>query len=787
MTDTVSIAVRALVEFILREGDIDNRAGGYGDAIEGGRLHRKLQKEGGEDCRAELTLRTSRDFGDYELRVEGRADGVLTSQGRTVLDEIKTVALPLEYINEDYSPLHWAQAMVYAYIYASQNGHSEMDVRLTYCQLETEQVKRFVRTYSFQALEIFFLELTDKYRRWSDFTYRWRNLRDPSIRQLSFPFPSYRAGQRELALSVYRTVRDGSRLFAQAPTGIGKTLSTLFPAIKALGEGKVERIFYLTAKTITRQVAQDSCVLMRDKGLRLKSVTLTAKEKICFTPSHDCNPDACPYAKGHYDRINDAMFDLLNANDIMTREAVEEYARRHTVCPFELSLDMSLWSECIIGDYNYVFDPRVYLRRFFGDFPGNYTFLVDEAHNLVDRAREMFSCEVKKTLFHSLYKQADKKSALRSALSAVNKAFIKIRQDCGEERKCKREQPCDELREALGNLLPVCEEWMKHNPSSPIKGELMNAFFEAFGYIRTLEVYDERFVTMVELDGSEVSVRLFCVDPSALLDQAMKRGKSAVLFSATLTPLSYFSAILGGSPDSARVSLPSPFPRERLCLVVSSSISTKFRDRQSSAYPIAEQIAQAVSSREGNYMVYFPSYTYMNEVYGHFSASHPEVRTLVQQTGMDEAAREGFLSMFNTQDSGTLVGFCVLGGIFSEGIDLCGERLIGSIIVGVGLPQISFEQEVIKEHFDWSDGCGFKYAYQYPGMNKVLQAAGRVIRGMEDTGVVVLIDERFVSPAYTSLYPAHWKGWIKVRSGEELKDTLTDFWRERDEVELIEG
>lgn len=776
MQNTMTLPVRELVEFVLRGGSIDNRFGGVDRMAEGSRIHRKLQKAAGDGYQAEVPLSLESVWGDLRIKVEGRADGLYTDEEGLVVDEIKTTGAPLEMITEDFNRLHWAQAMCYAYILCTQRGLEAIRVRLTYYQVDTDEIKRFIRGFSAGELTEFYQDLLERYRRWGESRQSWTGIRDASIKATVFPFPQYRPGQRRLAEAVYRTARDGGRLFCEAPTGIGKTISTLFPAVKAIGEGEAEKIFYLTAKTITRQVAENACRVMREEGLRLRTVTLTAKDKICFLEQRNCNPDACPYADGHFDRVNDALWEMLEREDVFTREVVETYACRHRLCPFELALDLTLWSDCIIADYNYVFDPQVYLRRFFSGGKSPFVFLIDEAHNLVDRAREMYSAGLQKSAFLQLSRTLDKKDKLRRSLGRINTAMVAMRKECGEAGFLKRKEPYLEFHKQLTRTAADCEEWMQRHPHAPQEEQLLTLYFDILTFLKIVELYDERYITWVQTKGSEVVLRLFCLDPSYLLSKAMERGKASVLFSATLTPLDYFISVLGGDENSKRLTLTSPFPQENLCLLVSDRISTKYKDRQDSLVPVADQIALTVSGKKGNYLAYFPSYAYLREVYQVFQERYPAVATIVQRSGMEEEEREAFLQRFQADAADTLVGFCVLGGIYAEGIDLRGERLIGTVIVGVGLPQIGPEQDMIRDYYDRRDGRGFDYAYRYPGMNKVLQAAGRVIRDESERGVVVLIDQRFTSSAYRPLLPQHWRHYAAVRDGRMLEERLRRFW-----------
>ena len=605
----------------------------------------------------------------------------------------------------------------------------------------------------------------------------WQALRDASIQKAPFPFPEYRRGQRELAVRAYRAIAAGRKLFAQAPTGIGKTVSALFPAVKAMGEGKTSKIFYLTAKTITRQVAEEALDRMRRTGLRLRTLTLTAKEKICFREKAVCRPEVCPYAKGYFDRANDAVYDALTSRDAVTRSVVEEFARKHTVCPFELSLDISLWVDCVICDYNYVFDPRAYLRRFFADGAGDYVFLIDEAHNLADRAREMFSAALTKTQFYEIKKRfKDGGKALQKALNAINRQMIDYRKACLETGFFVTPEKPTELIDRVSDFAAVCERLLKENGGLSEDSAFLQLYFDALNFALIADFYDERYVTYVETQAGDVTVRLFCLDPSFLLGQALGRGASAVLFSATLTPLDYFRDILGGGAGDELVALESPFEVDKLCLLAADNVSTRFQHRERSAGRVAELIGSFVSRKTGNYIVYFPSYKYMKEVCTRFAEAYPSIRTAEQGPAMTEEERESFLGLFADEPQSTLVAFCVLGGIFSEGIDLTGGRLIGSVIVSVGLPQLSVRQNIIRNYFDGKNGMGFEYAYMYPGMNKVLQAAGRVIRSETDVGAVLLIDERFGRRDYTRLFPNHWREMKRVGDNAQLVRALDAFW-----------
>ncbi|NLN53787.1 MAG: ATP-dependent DNA helicase [Firmicutes bacterium] len=773
----VKLAVKQLVEFVLRSGDIDHRFTGLERAAEGSRIHRRLQKEAGEDYQAEVFLSWETVCEGMTISVEGRADGVFTTADGYWIDEIKSTVISLAEIDEDFNPLHWAQAKVYGYIYCLRHKLVGIGIQLTYVHAESRKVKRLQKIYSREALKVFYYELLAIFKKWADLSCRWAAIREQSIKKLQFPFGAYRQGQRSFAVAVYKTITNAGHLFAQAPTGIGKTISTLFPAVKALGEGEVEKIFYLTAKTVTGQAAAEAVAAMRTQGLKLKTVTLTAKDKVCFLAERSCNPDSCRYAKGHYDRVNGALYRLLQAEDDFSRETIAEYAHKYQVCPFELALDLSLWSDCIICDYNYLFDPQVYLKRFFSS-KGNYVFLIDEAHNLVDRAREMFSAVLNKTAFLKLRRQLGRQEkTLYRSLGRINRTLLTLRKLCEPEGFFVLQEQPAELTKQLADFVLFCADWLKEKQGQEVAEEFLQLYFAVLSYLKIAELYDQRYVTLLRKDGSELSVKLFCLDPALLLQQSLEKGKSAIFFSATLTPFSYFIKLLGGNEEAKVISLPSPYPQNRLCLMLADHISTKYKDRAQSLQEIADLIYHTVSRKRGNYIVYFPSYRYLSDVYHLFAATYPEIETKVQHSEMDEQAREEFLAAFVQKNTTTLVGFCVLGGIFAEGIDLKGERLLGTIIIGVGLPQLNVENNVIRDYYQQQYQKGYEYAYLYPGMNKVLQAAGRVIRSESDRGIVLLVDERFGTVTYRSLFPQHWQHYQLVRDTGVLQSQISDFWR----------
>lgn len=776
------ISVRNLVEFILRRGSIDNRKKSNHTALEGAKIHRKLQKEAGKTYEKEVFLKTTVELEDIQLTIEGRADGIFQKDGLYYIDEIKTSEPRFEDLEQEQVDLFFHQARVYAYIYCHKQELTEINLQLTYFQTTEEQITRKTEYQTIEQLDEFFKKLIADYEEWLIFRENWRTVRNASLMALKFPHDNYRKGQRELAVAAYKTIKTKQKLFVEAPTGTGKTVSTLFPTLKAIGEESGERVFYLTAKTITRQVAEDAMIAFNDAGAEVKSVTLTAKDKICFLDETTCNPDQCPYANGYYDRINEGLWDLLNHENQITREVIETYAKKHTLCPFELSLDVSLWCDVIIGDYNYLFDPTVYLRRFFEEEKNeDNIFLIDEAHNLVNRSREMYSAELSYRGAKNVYTIVPKKfKKLRRRINKLLKEFDKIQELSNEDGWDYHHQkaPAESLITAGYQLSEVIQEWLAEYPEHAIQETILPFYFDLLHFLKISEFYDDHYETTVEKTYHDFVIKEFCIDPSLFLEQSLDKGRSSLLFSASFSPLSYYQETLGGK-ESLAYRLPSPFPEENQQVLIANYIETTYRKREESSPRLVETINQFISGKTGNYFIFFPSYQYLDQTVAAFKERYPEVRVLIQETVMNETEREDFLANFKIDPAETLVAFCVLGGIFSEGIDLRGTRLIGSMIVGVGLPQMNHEQELIKEYYDEKDNLGFAYAYQLPGMNKVLQAAGRVIRDTTDEGIVVLADRRFATRNYRQLFPNHWHQAKNVNNINELSSEIHRFWTTR--------
>ncbi len=771
----IRISVRNLVEYVLRTGDIDNRFMSMSRAQEGTKAHQKVQRTYEKGDLKEVTLKEIINYQGLTFNIEGRADGILFTDDGVVVDEIKSTTRDLKEVGEGLNIRHWAQGICYAYFYSLKNSLTEISIQLTYFHIETEDVVRIKRAMSFAEIEKFFYDLLDRYINWAGITFNWGELRTRSIKNLEFPFVKYRIGQRELAVAAYKTIKEGAKIFVQAPTGIGKTISTLYPAIKVMGEEGVEKIFYLTAKTITREVPRYSLDILRESGMRAKSVVLTAKDKICLNEEVKCNPKDCIYAKGHYDRVNDGIIDIFTKEDAFNRDEIIDYSIKHKVCPFEFQLDLSLFSDVIICDYNYVFDPQVYLKRFFDVEKGEYAFLIDESHNLVDRSREMFSKEIRKSWIRKVKDiSKDRSKKLSKSLNSVIKILNDLRKNYDISNGYYQREEISELYFPIKRSLTLMEEYLMGHRDTEGYDDVLDLYFQFNSFIKISDLYDENYVTTIEEVSSDIILKLYCVDASKLIRNNLNRGKSSIFFSATLTPIDYFKQLLGGGDEDYHMILRSPFPRDNLGIMIQSNISTRYKDREETYDEIIKQINCFISSKKGNYMIFFPSYVYMERVYERFKGIYTNLNITIQNNAMNEIQREEFLSRFHLESD--LIAFAVLGGVFSEGIDLVGDSLIGAVIVGVGMPQICFDRNIIKDFFDHNTGDGFNYAYTFPGMNKVLQAVGRVIRTEEDKGAILLIDDRYSKALYKRLMPREWKGYAYVKNQMDTVKYLEEFW-----------
>ncbi len=880
------ISVRSLVEFILRSGDIESGLVGTAAdperALLGTRLHQKLQKKEGPDYQKEVPFQMTVSYPKASLRILGRADGIFrfneekmleekslrsrrrtSGKGRKVqqltleddevtdpfeddfafacalltepdghdgiecIDEIKSTAVDLSEIHTDTYPLHFAQGAFYAYmLLKDKEDLSRILVRVTYIHTESEEVRHLYRLYTKQQLTKFVEEVIESYSHYILWKTAWEKKRQEGLSHLAFPFDSYRKGQKEMMDAIEKAIDSGKNLFLQAPTGIGKTMSAIFPSLLSMGhsldeqgpmekssveKGRTEMIFYLTSKNVTGTVALEALDLLKQKnGLHLKVLQMTAKEAICPLEKRKCNANDCPYARGHFDRVNKAVLSALERHDRFDKETVLALSKEFMVCPHELELDIASWCDLVIADVNYAFDPSARLKRFFQTGLQPYVLLIDEAHNLVERARDMFSAELSMRDLAVLKRNLPSTPGLKRALTKMEKLFkdaaflmgdrVLLRGAEDSSSDLSIEDGSTEIEripfgEEAGSFL-LNAQWKENifqtvrelkgvfemlaKEKVTVEDPVLDSYFRVLFFERILEEHEDGYEIFLEKAEKRLTLHLFCVDPSKPIRQVTDGVLSSIFFSATLQPTEYFTRLLGKKAKDSVLEIASPFDKSHR-VIMTAPVPQTFRQRDRSLPVTAELILSFIRAREGRYMVFLPSFRYLEQFRQMLLSMDPSLKLLVQESGMGQEDRTRLLEAFK-QTKGTVLMLNVLGGVFSEGIDLRGDQLIGAAIVSAALPQIGPERDLIKTHFGdegYSFGEepseGFMIAYTYPGMNRVLQAAGRVIRTEEDKGAVLLIDDRFESKAYERLFPADYQDHFSVNR-ETLPGILLDFW-----------
>ena len=777
MEKTLELSVHQLVDFLLRTGDIDNRVFNRSSMSEGSRIHSAYQSQQDSNYMSEYPLRNTFVVSDVEVTLHGRADGIIKKKnGEYIIDEIKSSVEELQKFRDDNFAWHMGQAKCYAYLFALEQHLETISIRLTYIRQGKEKDKRIEEHFCYAAeLEQYVYGLIEEYLDFYNILFRHTENKNASIETLSFPFTKYRRGQRELAKYCYAVGKNGGRFYCEAPTGIGKTMSTLFPFIKVLPEDIQSKIFYLTAKTPGKEAAYQAVEILKEKGLVINDIVITAKDKVCFCKGKACNPDDCPFARKYYDKIQAVLNYALTNYTTFDPDTIMDIARENVICPFELELDLSLYCDIIICDYNYLFDPISYMKRYFDEDATHHLALVDEAHNLVDRSRDMYSSFVLYESFLTARKSVrhSKHLKLKRALTKLNKMFKELMEGKEPGQYILDHYPA-EIENPLVYFVETCQDINK-NEREEMTDELLDFYLEVNEFVKISEFYCDKYLLYLDILADTMNIRMLCLDASSFLSRTLRGIKGAVFFSATLQPIEYYIDTLGGEKSSdPRLILPSPFPIDNLRLLVAPKVSVKWRNREKTYHEVAEYIKKFVNNKVGNYFIYSPSYEYMENLLLHLDLSDYDY--FVQTKEMTEEERREFLLHFQPNPGRTTLGFLVIGGAFSEGIDLVSDRLIGAVIIGIGMPRINFESDQISEYYDNQDLPGRDYAYLYPGMNKVMQAVGRVIRSEKDRGAVLLIDERYMSRQYQELYRAEWKNYEVVLSPEEVEENLSKFF-----------
>ncbi len=742
----------------------------------------------------EVKLTWGFDAGDYAFELLGEADKL---EGSTVTLLGSISGRPDSPKKEEERQLRGA-AFILGYVYSSIEGLDSVELCVTYINEASGDVATRVEKVGRKDLEKFFNKCVNSVGIYARPEVERVTERLPSMKKLAFPYSAVRDGQGELVRSVYRCLARGTSLYACAPTGTGKTVSVIYPALRLLGEGRHEKVFYLTPKTTTAAAARDCLELFAREGAKIRGMVLTSKERSC-PMSLACRRrrSACPYAECN--RLADATLTLYNLGiTVVTLGDVSRVASEYSVCPYELELSYSELCDVVICDINYLFDPRAYIRRFF-DAGGRYAFLIDEAHNLAERAREMYSAEISTAELRALAESEliPPLSPVGAAAQSTSKSlydtlFPYLKEEIRLDKDGK-EIGATHLSDVPGELYSIFREhelllseelhraYSAKDEDAEGRVELLRQkYYETKRVCDALAAFDSSYKLFLFYEGCEIRIKLFCVDTGSTVRAILGKGRGAVFFSATLSPLDYYKSILGGDGTSEIIEVRSPFNPECLSVSIMDKISTRYSERERTLPAVSRVIAATLSARRGKYMVFAPSFEYLEGLARDFRAKYPKIKILEQRRDMSAKEKADFLDSFSSESEGYLVGFCVMGGIYSEGIDLVGDSLIGAVVVGIGMPSLSYEREAMAEYYEEKYEAGKQYAYIYPGMNRVLQAAGRVIRREEDRGVIVLIDDRFDDPIYKKSIPSLWRGMEYVGDAKELNERLREFWRRVD-------
>ena len=775
-----SLSVHQFVDFLLRAGDIDNRIYNQETMNMGSKLHSAFQESQGNDYLSEVALSGQIEVETGTIVLQGRADGIIVGGAYPIIDEIKSTVQDVKIFATTQEEWHLGQALSYAYLYLKQNGGNRIGVRLTY--LSQVNSDKWVRDFVFSSEEVFerIENLARDYIDYMQGDRDHRAARDASVKDLRFPFGEFRQGQRELSRLTFGAIKNGQLLFAEAPTGIGKTMATLFPAVKSFQKDRVDRIFYFTAKTTGAKAAYDAVGGLYESGLVAYDSFLQAKEKICLKPGASCNPDECPFAQNYYGKLKGALRKAKEELPRFDPASVSSFCLKEVICPFEFQLDLSLSSDIIIADYNYFFDPMVHLERYFDETVDSSTFvcLIDEAHNLVKRGRDMYSVSIAydavEAASHALHGNGYR--SLKNALKKIKNALLDMNENdvTVPVSFIKALESYKRAKQKLDK-----EEQEKSGAPKEKPGEAYISLSRDIGKFNKL--FDGYYSTdnykLRIIPGSNPSLTLFCLDASPFLKDSLEQVRSSVLFSATMTPIDYYQESISGSQDHSTLLLSSPFPKDHLKVLVAPKPTTRYKQRDRWYGEVGKYLNAFVRGKVGNYFLYFPSYEYMERVSPYLDFGDADVYQ--QQRQMDDAEKGFFLSRFLPNPQKTTIGLLVLGGAFSEGIDLVDDRLIGVAVVGIGLPQVGEDTEDLRAYYEQEMGQGYAYAYLYPGMNKVLQAVGRVIRSESDVGAALLIDSRFLGSDFRDTLSRLYPQFEVVMDEGEIAESLARFYQEK--------
>ena len=767
------IGVRELAYFIHQSGDLTTEFFSNHDLLAGSRAHDYLQSYYTDEDKAEYYIKKEISYLGNTYLLDGYTDGVLNENETIIIEEIKSTTKELDEITIDYHNEHLAQAKIYAYLYALENNMDLINIRLTYISVIDYSTKSFDMVKKIDELEDFTLDTLASYITWLNKLDENKKNRETTIKDIKFPFEHERPGQRDLMKATYKALEENEILYCIAPTGIGKTMATIFSALKTLKEN--DKLFYLTAKGSGKNAPLDAIKILKSKGLKIKAIDITAKKKICNNKSAHCNPDECPFAKDYFSKLNQATREIFDNYDIFSEDVILDITNKYKICGFEFSLYLSYYCDIIIADYNYAFDPSARLIRYFEDDSYKPKLLVDEAHNLIDRSRDMYSAMLNELDIRTLRAKLNGyKPSIRNDCNKALEIFDSYREYLTDKTTLFEEKMNSDLNTVLRSIFQKCDQIFEENKKIKDKDIALESYFKIMDFLNISDIFSIDHRMIIKLQDDKISINYYCLDASKyILDTINESVYGVVFFSATLQPIEYHANLITRG-EGKFLELKSPFDSNNLDIIINNNISTKYKNRIDSIDQIIETIEILTASKEGNYIIFFPSYQYMNMVVSQII--EPNYEMIIQKNNLLEEEKNDIIKKFK-ETTNTKVGFFVMGGVFSEGIDYIGDALSGVIIVGVGLPLICDENNLLKEYYENTYSNGFNYAYTYPGFTKVIQAVGRVIRDYNDRGVAILMDERFMYNEYKKLMPSHWQNKKVITNTYLLKKELNNFYK----------
>ena len=783
MSILINLSVHDVVDALLRKGSIDTRVFSSSTMQEGVRLHSQFQSEQTDNYLSEVSVKTSFSFDDYTFVIDGRADGIIVDENSITIDEIKTTVEDLDKFYEDNKEWHLGQAKFYAYIYATEHDIKNIKIRLTYIsQIDYKKKKHIYFSYQYDDIKNYIFNLMNDYYEMISFFLNQNKERAKNLKDLAFPYPSYRQGQKDMIEFLEDAIEKKKFVYIEAPTGTGKTASSLFPFLKKLGDNN-EKVFYLTSKNSIKLVALDNIRFFNANGAKIKAITISSKENMCINDKkRQCNPDECPYAKDYYSKINELVRKTVEEKQVLDYNDILYLGEKYMICPFEFQLDLSLYYDVIIADYNHLFSPTAHLSRFFDQGKKPYYLLIDECHNLPGRVREIYSSSLAYYDFYDVLKDLRKHTkgtlALRKNINNIIEYYKEI-----DLTEMKEEMGCIRIDDVggyfiklLNKFVTLTKELFKDHPE--INSQLLvELYYNTLTFLE-LPSEEDTFASYYTVSNKKVmEINIVCLDSREYIKNAKRIFESGVFFSATLSPINFYLDLFKAEDVSSSLILPSPFPKENFNVMIHPLISTLYKDRSNTLIYLKEAIINFVSEKTGNYFIFFPSYAYMTSFLSIFH-NDDSFDIYVQDSMMKEDDRNKFLSKFKKNPDKTCLGFVVMGGSFSEGIDLVDDRLIGAIIIGVGLPKLCYKNDLLKNYYS-EEGSGYDYAYTYPGINKVMQSLGRVIRSENDVGMVLLIDTRYQAPFYKNIINDKYPQAQLVFSGNDIKRLVKKFYERR--------